>query len=289
LKTFDTFPKISIVTPCFNSQEYLEKTILSVLEQNYPNLEYIIIDGGSSDNTLDIIKKYEERLAYWVSEKDNGMYDALQKGFDRSTGEILAWINSDDLYHNKAFFIVAEVFSSFQQINWLAGARTYWDECGRGISVGNSKKFTIYDFLMGDFKFIQQESCFFRRTLYDKAGSYIDKTLKYAGDFELWFRFFRCEQLYVADALIGGFRVRSKGQLSSENWPKYLEEVESIYKNNIPTRKEKIKITRYKIIYKFINFFSRFLLSILGRYRRIEFGESASVKFNRITQEFEIT
>jgi len=289
MNSLNAFPKISIITPTFNSEIYLEETILSILEQNYPNLEYIIIDGGSTDNTLNIIKKYQDNLAYWVSEKDNGMYDAIQKGVDKSTGEILAWINSDDLYHKKAFFIVAEIFSKFQKINWLLGAVALSDEYGRGIHIGNSKKFTKYDFLMGDFKFIQQESCFFRRSLYERAGGYIDKTLKYAADFELWFRFFRYDQLYVVDALIGSFRIRSNNQLSLENMPTYLEEVKNIYKSNILTKKERVKIARYKIIYNSINFFFRILRRILLKYRKIEFGRSIAISFDRIKQEFEIT
>jgi len=281
-------PKISIVTPCFNSGEYLEETILSVLGQNYPNLEYIIIDGGSTDNTLNIIKKYEEKLTYYVSEKDDGMYDAIQKGFDKSTGEILAWINADDLYHRKSFFIIAEIFSEFQDVNWLVGASTHWDEQGRGVAVSCSRKFTKYDFLSGDFKWIQQESCFFRKVLYEKAGSYMNKTLKYAGDFELWLRFFRHEQLYVIDALIGGFRLRSSNQLSLEGMPKYLEEVKAVLKSEGITKAEKIKVLRYKILYGLINFASKVLIKTLNIYRKFEFGKTTDIKFNRITQKFEI-
>ncbi len=93
------YPKISIVTPSFNHAQFLEETILSVITQNYPNLEYVIIDGGSTDGSVDIIKKYEKHLTYWVSEPDNGHGDALNKGFAKSTGEIMAWINSDDKYY----------------------------------------------------------------------------------------------------------------------------------------------------------------------------------------------
>ena len=101
----NNYPKISIVTPNYNGVKYLEQTIVSVLNQNYPNLEYIIIDGGSTDGSVEIIKKYESKLSYWVSEPDMGLYHAIQKGFEKSTGEIMAWINSDDMYVKGSFSI----------------------------------------------------------------------------------------------------------------------------------------------------------------------------------------
>jgi len=282
------WPKISIITPCYNSDQYLEETILSVLEQKYPNLEYIIIDGGSVDSSVEIIKKYEDKLFYWVSEKDNGMYDAIQKGFEKSTGDIMAWINSDDLYHRKSFFIIAELFSKFTDINWLVGAATQWDEYGRGINIFSSVKFTRYDFLMGHYKWIQQESCFFRRTLWDKAGSYIDKTLRYAGDFELWLRFFRFDKLYVTNAIIGGFRIRSANQLSLEGMPQYLEEADRMLKKEPINKRERKKIKRYKIIMRFFRFTLKIVEKAMNEYRRIEFGVTSKITFNRKTQEFEM-
>ncbi|RZK26019.1 MAG: glycosyltransferase, partial [Flavobacterium sp.] len=104
------FPKISIITPSFNQCQYIEQTILSVLNQNYPNLEYIVIDGGSTDGTVDILKKYDGRIAYWTSEPDKGQTDALNKGFERATGDIVNWINSDDYY---APDTLAQVAASF--------------------------------------------------------------------------------------------------------------------------------------------------------------------------------
>jgi len=282
------WPRISIVTPCYNSGTYLEETILSVLGQNYPNLEYIIIDGGSTDNSLEIIKKYENSLYYWISEKDKGMYEAIQKGFDKSTGEIMAWINADDLYHRKSFFIIAELFSKYTKINWLVGASTQWDERGRGTNIDKSRKFTRYDFLMRDFKWIQQESCFFRRALWDKAGSYIDKTLHYAGDFELWLRFFRFEKLYVTNALVGGFRIRSSNQLSLEGMPKYLEEADMMLRKESLSINDRIKIKRYKIIMFFFKIIIKILEKIMNKYRKIELGTISDINFNRETQEFEM-
>lgn len=132
------YPKISIVTPVFNQVMYLEETILSILNQNYPNLEYIIIDGGSTDGTVDIIKKYEQRLAYWVSEPDRGMYDAIQKGFDKSTGEIMGWLNADDLLYPRSLFAVALTFLQHPEANWITSHHTMIDEKGTVIYNGPS-------------------------------------------------------------------------------------------------------------------------------------------------------
>ena len=232
-----------IITPNFNGGEFLEETIVSILSQNYPNLEYIIIDGGSTDNSVEIIKKYESQLAFWVSEPDNGLYDAIQKGLDKSTGEIMAWLNSDDLYHRKSLFIVAEIFSKFNEINWLQGIPSTLDEEGRIVAIEAMKRWSKLDYYLGNFGWIQQESTFWRRDLWEKVDSKINETMKYAGDLDLWLRFFRHEQLYTTSALLGGFRQRSKDQLSLDFLDLYMEEAKStIYReitSKIPEKEKK--------------------------------------------------
>src|SRR5438132_13711050 len=104
-------PRITVVTPSFNQAEFLERTLRSVLDQGYPNLEYVVIDGGSTDGSVDTIRRYADRLAYWVAQPDSGQYDAINKGFQRTSGEVMAWINSDDKYAPWAFAVAAEVFA----------------------------------------------------------------------------------------------------------------------------------------------------------------------------------
>jgi glycosyltransferase involved in cell wall biosynthesis len=226
-----TYPKISIVTASYNHGKYIEKTIQSIVHQCYPNLEYIIIDGGSTDNTLDIIRQYEHHISYWVSEKDSGVMEAINKGSKKATGEIMAFINSDDLLHPNALFTVAEIFTAHDNVKWLLGASTVYDEAGRAVFVKQSKGFTKFHYMLHEFEWIQLESTFWRKSLWDEAGGYFVEDLKYAGDFDLWIRFFHLTKLYITDALIGGFRLRSGNQLSIDNIDKYINEVKQILAN----------------------------------------------------------
>ena len=230
MNSFSQYPRISIVTPNYNKKEFLEKAILSVLSQGYPNLEYIVIDGGSTDGSVEIIKRYEKDLAYWVSELDKGMYHAIKKGFEHSTGEIMAWINSDDMYHPNALFTVAQIFSDLPNISWLVGAQTHFNESSRTVKATSSAYFNHKSFLMGIYQWIQQETTFWRRSLYDRVGG-IRTNYRLAGDFDLWMRFSRYEKLFITDALIGGFR-HSEDQLSHQ-MEKYCEEVNDIIANEM--------------------------------------------------------
>lgn len=286
------YPKISIITPNYNQGQYLEQTILSVLNQGYPNLEYIIIDGGSTDGSVEIIKKYSDKLAYWVSEPDKGMYEAIQKGFDKSTGEIMAWINSDDMYHSGAFFMVADIFSSFSFIEWLTGAPTTFDEKGRTVDVNTHSEYSKYYFYLDQFKWIQQESTFWRRNLWERAGGRLNLRLKYAGDFALWISFFYYAKLYYTNALLGGFRQRSCNQLSLDYFDKYIAEVNSVIADNPLSKYEKKILRKYKAgltIVSLVKLIKFIKTEWILRYFKDEcFNMSVKIQFNRFTQQFEI-
>jgi glycosyltransferase involved in cell wall biosynthesis len=223
-------PKISVVTATLNRATFLEDTIHSVLDQDYPNLEYILIDGGSTDGSLDIIRRYEHRLAHWVSEPDAGHFDALQKGFAQSTGDVMAFINSDDKFCPWAFSVVAEIFEKFPQVEWLTTLfPILWDAQGRATHCRATEGFSKQGFLRGQYlpgnhgayaaHWIQQESTFWRRSLWEKAGGRVESG-QVAGDFELWARFFQHADLYGVSTPLGGFRIHGD-QITANQLAKY--------------------------------------------------------------------
>lgn len=247
-----TLPKITIVTPSFNQGKYLEDTILSVLSQGYPNLEYIIIDGGSTDNSVDIIKKHEKQLAYWVSEKDEGLYHGLQKGFDKSTGEIMAWLNADDMYHKKSLFLVADLFAKFKNVHWIMGSNTYFDENGNPFLYDDqplAQRWSQTRLRLFNGDFIQQESVFWKRNLWKKAGGFLDQNYSLAADFELWLRFFRYEKLYSTSFMLSGFRLRNENQKSFNQRNQYLEQVQTLldHEKNINTNNSNLPLSKLLI------------------------------------------
>lgn len=218
------YPKISIVTPSFNQEEFIEATIRSVVLQDYPNLEYIVIDGGSSDGSVNIIKNYSDKITYWVSEPDGGHGAGLNKGFSKSSGEIMGWINSDDLLTSWSLRTIGEIFTKFPHVNWIQGFTSSWNRQGQ-MTGGFRNPKNIYDYLTGNYAWIQQESVFWRRSLWDKAGEAISEKVKLMVDGELWSRFFLHDELYTVDCVLGGWRCYGENR-ALLNYPKCLQEME---------------------------------------------------------------
>lgn len=226
--------KISIITVSYNAVKTIEQTIQSVVNQTFDNIEYIIIDGGSTDGTVDIIRKYEDKIAYWVSESDNGMYDALVKGFKQATGDVCAYINADDFYQKYAFDIVNDIFQN-TNINWLTGINTIYNDKSQIVDVKIPYKYRTSFIKKGMYNgsclpFIQQESTFWRTNLLEVVDFEKLSKCKLAGDFYLWQSFSKKANLDIVMAVLSGFRI-SKNQLSADI-NMYLKEMERLTEGN---------------------------------------------------------
>lgn len=185
LKKDQTLPKVSIVTPSFNQGPFLEETIRSVLLQGYPNLEYIIIDGGSTDGSIDIIKKYESWLSYWVSEPDAGQTHALNKGFNKTSGQIIAWLNSDDVYLQNAVFSAIQILISNEDVAMVYGDIDVIDEKNNGLYFIPSGPYDLKRLFKENY--IPQPACFFKKNVFLNIGG-LDESFNYIMDYDLWMR-----------------------------------------------------------------------------------------------------
>lgn len=178
-------PLVSVVTPSYNQGQFLEETILSVLKQDYPRLEYIIIDGGSTDSSLDTIRKYESRLAYWVSEPDSGQSEAINKGWRRARGEVIAYLNSDDTYEPGAVRAAAGYLAEHPDLGMSYGECNQVDESGLRVGTLPAQPFSLDQLVVGNY--IWQQTVFLRRSVLDTVG-WLDENLHYAMDYDLWLR-----------------------------------------------------------------------------------------------------
>jgi GT2 family glycosyltransferase len=176
---------VSIITPSYNQAPYLEQTIQSVLEQDYPHIEYIVVDGSSTDDSVEVIKKYADRLAYWISEKDSGQAEAINKGFARANGEIVAWLNSDDYYMRNTISVAVRCFDRNPDVVMAYGDMLAVDGEGQPINALRYRQLSLEDLLC--FQIIGQPSVFFRRSALEKAG-WLDPTFHFMLDHHLWIR-----------------------------------------------------------------------------------------------------
>jgi glycosyltransferase involved in cell wall biosynthesis len=216
----NTKPLVSIVTPSYNQVQFLGKTIQSVLNQEYENLEYIIVDGGSSDGSLELIKTFENNLSGWVSEPDSGQSEAINKGFELAKGDILAWLNSDDLYYPWAVKRAVEGLTSHPEVGMVYGDTDLIDEDGQVIGKFNAQQ-TNYQRLMRGGVYIPQPAAFWRAELYRQVGP-LDPSLYFAMDYDLWVRFAKKAQILYMPDLWSSFRLHGQGKTTISDdrcWP----------------------------------------------------------------------
>ncbi|MFW5872627.1 MAG: glycosyltransferase family 2 protein [bacterium] len=275
------YPKISIITPSYNQGEFLEETIRSVLLQNYPNREYIIMDGGSTDNTVDIIKKYEQQITFWVSEKDNGQSHAINKGFERSTGEMGMWLCSDDILCENAL-------NNFVEHHFKGADKIY---IGKGYQIDINSNITkeiplskidtieklldITSYWRSKKKrdSILQQSVLYPIEIFRKVGG-LSINYYYTMDYELWCKLFIYGLKVVrCNTDIGMFRWY-KGQKTSFEY-KATKELVAVAKKLLKvspideTEKQKIKynINKYWLLFRYSQF--RSWLGVMRRIKRI--------------------
>jgi len=227
-------PTISVVTSCFNAGELVEDTIRSVVQQRYARLQYVFIDGASKDNTLEVARRYERDIAVLLSERDDGQYHGIQKGMSMATGEVMAWLNGDDIYCPWTLSVVGEIFARFPDVDWIAGTSSFMNGQGQCTRVsGNSGTAMPRDYIRnGWFRpelagYLQQESMFWRRSLWEKVGG-LDLTLSLAADFDLWRRFAEHAELHAVNVPLALFRQRPGLQRSSAGQKSYEAEVARI-------------------------------------------------------------
>jgi len=217
-------PLVSIVTPSYNQAGFLEATIRSVLEQDYPRLEYFIMDGGSTDGSLEIIQKYASRLAGWVSEKDAGQTDAINKGFARASGGILAWLNSDDTYEPGALRAAVDFLQANPAIGMVYGDAQYINELGQVIGRFPAAQ-TDYQRLRRGYVHIPQQASFWRAGLWSLVAP-LDASFYFAMDYDLWVRMARISTLkYLPGHVWANFRLHGSGKsvvADSRCWPEML-------------------------------------------------------------------
>jgi len=199
-------PRISIVTPSYNQAAYIGWTVRSVLLQRYPNLEYIVMDGGSTDGTQAVLEPYRSQFAHYVSEKDKGQSDAVARGFERSTGEIMGYLNSDDMLAPDALRFVANFFGQHPDVDAIYSHRVTVVEDNRVVSYWILPPHSNY--LMQRWDLIPQETCFWRRSLFERAGN-IDPSFRFALDYDLFLRYMQAGRFVRVNRFLGAFRYHS--------------------------------------------------------------------------------
>ena len=229
--THPNLPTISVVTPSFNQAKFIRATVDSVLSQHYPHLEYWVIDGGSTDGTVDILKSYGKEL-HWLSEPDHGQTDAINKGFTHCTGDILAFLNSDDLYLPGTLQRVGEYFAAHKQAQWLTGDYEIIDGSGARLAshsiVSSYKSFLLRHYrpalLRLTNSIIPQPSTFWTRSAYEAVGE-LDESLRYCMDYDLWLRLAKKFPLHYLPVSLSAFRRHQDSKSETATKKQFTEEL----------------------------------------------------------------
>jgi len=219
----DKKPLVSIVTPSFNQAQFIEDTIRSVLSQNYPLIEYIVIDGGSTDGSVELIRKYADRLAFWQSQKDLGQTDAINQGFNRANGEILAWINSDDTYMPNAIEDAVTYLMENPEVGMVYGDANFIDEKNTIIGKFPAAQTNLKKLHRG-FVHIPQQASFFRKTLWKQVGP-LDPSFYFAMDYDLWVRLAKVAPIIYLPRAWANFRLHSDAKTIAADdrcWPEMI-------------------------------------------------------------------
>ncbi len=210
MDTLSANPKVSIIMPSFNQGHFLATAIESVLAQTYANIEFILVDGGSKDESLEIIKKYQQHFAWWASEKDKGHADALNKGFSHATGEILAWLNSDDVYFPHAVEDAVGLLRQHPAVGMVYGDADLIDNSGAKIGQFAARQ-TDYRRMLRGSVHIPQATTFFRRDVWQQVGP-LDLSLFFSFDYDLWVKIARVSQVLYVPERWAQFRIHGDGK-----------------------------------------------------------------------------
>lgn len=247
---WDMLPRVTIVTPSFNQADYLEQTIMSVLNQDYPNIEYIIIDGGSTDGSVEIIKNFQNRLAYWVSEADRGQSAAINKGFKRGTGQIFHWLNSDDLLMPSAVRIAVHYLMKKPDIGLVYGDRITIDSRGNFLSLTQVPSFS--EKIFRHHLRIPQETAFFRSELWRQVSG-VDEELRYCMDYDLFVKLSKKTRFYHIPVVLGAYRkhLLSKTVIYSHDLKTAgREEFDKVYRRHYSKDRRKLNVRLCKALNK---------------------------------------
>lgn len=234
------WPRISIVTPSLNQGDFIEQTIQSILAQEYPNLDYIVVDGGSTDGTLSILNKFNGKIK-WISERDSGQAEAINKGLRLATGEILTYVNADDILLSGSLALIANLFVANPNAKWLTGRCRIINENGKDVRSGiyiykNCLLYSSSYHLLLLTNYISQPATFWRKGLLDHCG-FFDTRLKYVMDYDYWLRLWKIIPPHILHQDIAGFRIHHKSKTTSGgHLQDYILEENQVVERHSPSK-----------------------------------------------------